>query len=1020
MVIVVDEPANAAAEGPPPLSDGPSRVRPPTVTGPTEFPFRGFEWRKFERLCQDIANAHGFTNVHRYGRPGQAQDGVDFIGLSNEGVRTAFQVRQKAEFSAGELEAAVEDYATGAVAARTDAFVVCMSVEGNDRNLRDRLDGLNELYPFPIKLWDAVELTHLLHDKEALVRRFFGPHWVEVYFGTSPSRGQRLDSEALLIGPVQALGLSAKIEEARRLTQASPAEAATVYQEVADALRQRFPGHADRFDRLRATCLKDAGNPAASHDALMELAIRDLFDRAEARISSGVAQGIRDLHNAVDEVRQARGAAVRAFEQWHEHPDVLGELAQQFDALGPDDEYAPVTAALLAEAAVADREFRIVLDREAGLRGAGEHGDRRTALRVRIAVADAGAPGAWQELIGAAESLRFSSAEGTYVCLRAARWCAWNGQIERAESLYRLATKLGAECDLDLDVENALWSLMPLYPPKRYEELSETNELALSIQGSRSYVTANPQTRERTYRHLANRELPDAHLWSRHRLLESIRSGCLLDELESHGILARLYGDSDEPLAALEHAVLGGAVDRVKDVAPHVDAWPDFLISMVRSPAPWVLPAVLSAIEQVGDIAPGEVASRLAHELVDQLQEASEDMTTAPAVFQALRAVVLEATDGDLERLMPVLDRAAPREPDGYRLTDPGVGMVAARVYRFRPAFRRRAASILGEMAVRRHTNDWGRALRECGDDLGELITAFESVAEREGIDVAGPLADLEHLNEATQALWSKRLRFVDEHPLGARPRRELFLRYDVPADFLRDQDDSAAHRYVDKLVAIGSNPDEAIVNRSAALGSAANVVDLLSADRKGAIFEVVRALTDSRIPISELDQYHARTLHELSRVRLSFGDATDVRTAALWLLGRVATEPEECSQVVRIAMEWVRSDSEVLQRGGAEVLTLPNLASADVQSADLAPHPNQWVRRAAILLPGMRERPEVATLELLAPDPFQPVRVEVVYALPRIQDIAPEAYERIRALLLADQSAIVRGVTAEVLEPPN
>ena len=43
--------------------------------------------------------------------------------------------------------------------------------------------------------------------------------------------------------------------------------------------------------------------------------------------------------------------------------------------------------------------------------------------------------------------------------------------------LYRLATKLGSEAGLDLDVENALWSLTALYslgglPEGLFEELS--------------------------------------------------------------------------------------------------------------------------------------------------------------------------------------------------------------------------------------------------------------------------------------------------------------------------------------------------------------------------------------------------------------------------------------------------------------------------------------------------------------------------------------------------------------------
>ena len=263
------------------------------------------------------------------------------MGVSPEGQRTAFQVRQTATVSAMELREAVQRYAAGALAARTDAFIVCMAVEGNERSLQDKLAQLKEQYEFPIRLWDAAELTHLLRDEESLVRKFFGPYWAEVYFGPPASPRRRLDADALLLGPVEALNLKPKVEKAQRLAGTSPMSAAKLYEEIADVLHTRFPGHAGRFQRLRATALKEAGDPLASHDVLMELAIRDLFERAEPQLSASVASELRELHDAVDEVRQVRGAAVSHFAKWHESPDALGRIADCFDALKPNDPYAP-------------------------------------------------------------------------------------------------------------------------------------------------------------------------------------------------------------------------------------------------------------------------------------------------------------------------------------------------------------------------------------------------------------------------------------------------------------------------------------------------------------------------------------------------------------------------------------------------------------------------------------------------------------------------------------------------------
>ena len=627
MVVVVQERQEVESQNSATPSDDGTGVRPPRVGSPTELPYRDLSSNEFERLCQDVAKVQGFTNVDRYGKPGQAQDGVDFLGISSQGSPMAFQAKQVAEITASELRDIVRRFADGPLAARTDAFVICMSVEANERNFQDKLAELRQQHPFAIKVWDAVHLTHLLHDKEQLVHKYFGPHWGEAFFGRATSPRQRLDAEALLLGPVEALGLAPKVEEAERLARTSPGDAVRLYGEIADDLRERFPGHADRFQQLRATALKEAGDPAKSHDLLMALAIRDLFERAEPQLSFGVARGLEELQDEVDQARRTRGATLILFGRWHENPAELERMAWCFDSLEPEDPYAPFIAALLTEAALAERAFQLVLNREVSLRKAVDHGDEQIALRVRAALADAGVPGAWPGLISEAESFRLPAAEGTYVRLRAARWCAWNGELDRALSLYRQAMKLGAEADLDLDVENALWSLTALYRfPDQFEELARTNQLALSIDGTRSFLKPNPRTRQHSYQYLANGRMPDAHLWTRYWLLESIRSGCLMDELESHAILARIYGQSGYPLQSLEHAVLSGQGALVKEAAPKVGAWPEFLANAVGSTAPWVRPTALSALEHVGDLAPPEVARVLVSEVLHRLGDGPDDM----------------------------------------------------------------------------------------------------------------------------------------------------------------------------------------------------------------------------------------------------------------------------------------------------------------------------------------------------------------------------------------------------------
>ena len=710
------------------LSDEDPGVRPPVVASPTELPFHEIKSSvKFERLCQDVAKAIGFTDVDRYGRPGQAQHGVDFRGISPSGHLVAFQSKLVSNVTASELRDIVTCFADGPLAPESREFVICVSVEANDKNLQDKLAELRREHSFKITVWNSTELTHLLRDQEPLVQRYFGPSWVASFFGSADVARRRLNSQALLLGPVEALGLADKVEAGEVLAETSQADAAEIYGEVADALRQRFPGHADRFDQLAANALRDSGDSAGSHDLLMRLAIRDLFERAQPQVSPGISQGLRELHNSVDDARQSRGAAMIQFGRWHEDRRQLEGIAECFDGLDSDDRYAPFVAALLAESALSDRNYQVVLDRAKKLRKAGESGDTQVALRVRVALADAGVQGEWDTLINEAESLRLPTAEGMYVRLRGGRWCAWNGRQDRAESLYRQAMKLGADANLDLDVENALWSLTAQYRyPTQLEEYSETNQLALSIGGTRSFVEANPRTQERAYHYLATDQMPDAHLWSRYHLLESIRSGCLRYELESHSILARIYVQSGNWAPALEHAVLSGEGKLVKEIASKLDAWPEFLADALNCSAPWVIPTALSALQHLGDLAPPELARALVTELLDRLDGGLFTESTVPTLLLALGAIVLEATDEDLCRLMETLEHLAPRRPNQLYTTDPGVLSLASRVYRFRARFREQAASVLAEIAVGVHTADWRRAIGACGDDTREIVGTLE------------------------------------------------------------------------------------------------------------------------------------------------------------------------------------------------------------------------------------------------------------------------------------------------------
>lgn len=992
-----------------------SDVLPPTVSSCPDLPFQGLSWDQFERVCQDIVRSQGFQQVNGYGRPGQSQHGIDFRGIAPSGERFAFQAKRVEEFAPPDLRKTVEVFARGRFCNRFDTFVICTSADCADAKLQDEFAHLQSVHDFSIQIWGSSELTYRLRGNRNLVLTYFGQAWVNRFFAETSSKPSSSEFEALSIGPVEAFGLTGAVEEAQQIEGVQPLAAVQKFRELSRALRLAFPGHAARFDEYRARALAKGGEKDASHDLYMELAFRELFEKAEPGLSAGVARGLRELHAEVDEIRQARGTAVVSFGQCHERPDELTHIAERLDDLPLTDQYAPHIAALVAEIAIAHGEFDVIRNRASEFLKIGDIGPACVSDRIRAALADVGAGPGWSDLVDEANSSISSDQARSYLLLRAGRWAAWNGQLDDAEDHYKSAMKLSAKCELDLDVENALWSLNAIYTMRQnFDDLGETNRLALELNGVRSYIAVNSYTHMRAYRHLACGTLPESHYWAKYWLLESIRSGCLMNEIEAHRLLAHIYSSAGEPATAVEHAIMGGESKLVEEVATPATPWVPFAATALMGRALWMWTPALCTVRICGDLAPPDEVRRLLPALLEKIESEEVRIDSNRDLFTALGSVVLGASDGQLERLMSQLKRFAEREPGVYRLSDRGVGLIAARIYRFRTRFRQNAADVLGELATSRHIGDWLRAKDECGEDTHDLIASIENAALRKGVDLAGPLSELGHITSATRALWGERMRLVAEHPIGDRPEHKYPLRFDVPTEFLRENSAETIIQFVRKLTAIGADPHEVTVNRANALLCAASVTTLLPLNERHELFRSVQPLTDPVVQESQVDEYHRSTLHPLSRVRFSIGSRSQLQFAAATFMERAATSACELSKVRILGLRWVRCGESDVQRNGAILLTAQTGILDRQIWEDLATHHNPMVKRQALDASVLKLFGDMSSLDRFALDQSLAVRIGLAYSLPTVMATDANAFARIKSTLGADSSAVVRAITAE------
>src|ERR1700674_4274918 len=183
-------------------------VLPPSVRSPELLPFGARTATDFERICLVIAEkVDGLHDVRVYGVPGQAQQGLDLIGWGDRRLSVAYQAKRYEDFTASDLEAAVEKFAKGRRPFRPSRFVVCVSCVVDRTEVLETLERLRTENDFEIDLYDGRRLSGLLVNRDDLVRRLFGDEWARLFVGGEvPTPPQRTSADvladALLRGPI--------------------------------------------------------------------------------------------------------------------------------------------------------------------------------------------------------------------------------------------------------------------------------------------------------------------------------------------------------------------------------------------------------------------------------------------------------------------------------------------------------------------------------------------------------------------------------------------------------------------------------------------------------------------------------------------------------------------------------------------------------------------------------------------------------------------------------------------------
>ena len=159
----------------------------PVQTVSSDLPFGGLTWENFERLCQRLASLEDdVDHAERYGRPGQAQGGIDIYARKKNGRYDCWQAKRYARFMPRDLDDAVATFLAGEWAARTDVLTIAVQASVAETRLQQAIErqaaALHE-QGIELRVLGAEALAALLRSHLQLVLDFFGRPWAKVFFG---------------------------------------------------------------------------------------------------------------------------------------------------------------------------------------------------------------------------------------------------------------------------------------------------------------------------------------------------------------------------------------------------------------------------------------------------------------------------------------------------------------------------------------------------------------------------------------------------------------------------------------------------------------------------------------------------------------------------------------------------------------------------------------------------------------------------------------------------------------------
>jgi len=915
--------------------NGPGHVTDTPIDPQQKFlPTNEMDWPDFERLLVRVAReVEGLRQVRLYGTPGQAQQGLDLVGIQVPATVVGVQGKKYQKFTAAHLKKAAAKFLDDTVPFTVRKLAIGVSCHANTTGSTNELTALNTKHAGSVEfeLWDQTRLSELLHDRPEIVREFFGQATAVKFCGPlaetplpiSPADAAQV-AAAVARGPMEASGAQEKIDAAEQIRVTDPDAAGDLVREAQRLLDEAgFPAHARLLDESVAGILSQANRNAGAAELLIRAVWRSL-DEDDLDAAATYAKRAAELAALAGD--PATAAAVAAAEQAaRAAEDPMGSPP---DVTGIDPNLAAPHAAslhlLAAEMRLAQGQPPVTPDAATDVQKLLDDNpnlDQHTAIRLRLCLADTN--GHWNDLVDAARRRKLPTDQRALTLSRHARYLVLHGQPKEADEDWDDATDQACRAKYNSDASDWLYSrrliaMRYVFPPT--EDKFHPLATALTNVGGQPPIAAAARSpRERALTALHDKKLRPAAICVQRFLRDSAVSGSWAAESDARDLLADVHTQSGDAALAAHHLILAGSAKHAHDLGLNVGDHYIDITSYLGNPTYWTEAAALRLAAAQADLAPDKDVSTITKhtlDLIERIQTRSYRDTphqflgpsACLAAHEALAGLAGRLTRDQAEQLLGILEPFSKVDAPGhYRYTDKSQALACTGIGQTHPDLAEQAVDQLLDL-LERAAHDVPTAARRLIDaHFDHARPALERLRDGGNLDAAEilathtpsvtPIADAE---EAAESLLTETTSTATQHSVGTDAVGRSVLARALPADrratLIRHQLDRCA------------SPWEPVQNRRDYLLAAANLTDDLRDSDRDNLFPLALARAENSTT-SEADETERMFAHPLGAFRIiGFGDD---RPAAVFLAARLARTAEQRRQARDVALRLATTSDE-------------------------------------------------------------------------------------------------------------